>query len=354
MTAYLDELGINASLIRRTVDFDRGQATYALDTPDSDTNTLDLKSRPEYGITDEDITLPAHAGGTRTVTTVSKKEIVLALMQHGRKTEFAGKACDIEAFKDHVGIRQNTVAWAEVLEWGWPNGGPAKWNQRYWKRGTPKKGQPLAVALGDAFKQQAKYEIGCYTATKLVMLQGIVDYYARVKKDPAKLAEVERRALRDGDPLVDVEPGRMWSFEPDFNPKELRREGKVLRIQYEVAPRNFVPGDWNYFLNTDPKTYQHTGYEGSNAIYLGRNKFDDYYNDNNHSYSFDEKLDEVYQWRHGVFSRSRDFAKIEALTDADMDRLSKSPKEGGLLQTLRVSPYLFGYETLPPVYPKTN
>jgi len=58
-------------------------------------------------------------------------------------------------------------------------------------------------------------------------------------------------------------------------------------------------------------------------------------------------MDEVYQWRNGVFSRSRDFAKIKPLTPQDMERLSKTPAEGGIQTDIRVSPYFFGYEELP-------
>ncbi len=120
-----------------------------------------------------------------------------------------------------------------------------------------------------------------------------------------------------------------------------------MKIDHDVMPMNFVPGDWIYILNTDPVSYQKTGYEGSNAIYLGRNKFDDYYNDNHHSYTYFQKLNEVFQWRNGVFNRVRDAAKAKPLTQADIERLSKRPADGGLLKSIRVSPYFFAYEELP-------
>ncbi|MFZ3126549.1 MAG: hypothetical protein WA136_00910, partial [Rhodoferax sp.] len=126
-----------------------------------------------------------------------------------------------------------------------------------------------------------------------------------------------------------------------------QRPGKLLRMVEGVASDNFVPGDWIYLLNTDAQTYQRTGYEGSNAIYLGRNRFDDYYNDNNHYYSYKEKLSEVFQWRHGVFNRRRDFAKHKPLAPQDYERLSATPDKGGMLLGYRVAPYLFGYEPLP-------
>jgi hypothetical protein len=147
----------------------------------------------------------------------------------------------------------------------------------------------------------------------------------------------------------------MWSFEKDFDANELSRPGKILQIQYGVAAKNFVPGDWIYVLNTDPVSSQKTGYEGSNAIYLGRNMFDDYYNDNRHSYTYRQKLDEVHQWRNGVFSRSRDAEKIRPISGEDLEHLGKPPAEGGLVMDFRVFPYPLargeGLETSPSSLP---
>lgn len=344
METYFSSLGITTDLVVKKVDRTNGAIVYTLNTPKEDSNTLNLKDRAELQIQDDIVSLPTKHGGEKNIQTVSKKEILLALLQNGRITEFKNGACDIEALKDHVGIRQNTVAWAENLMWVWPDGGAAKWNKKYWSRGTPKRGYPLHEALNDIFINQNQYSIGCYTATKLVMIQGVLDYYRRIKKDQAQLKLLENRLSINKDPLVSIEPGKMWDFEKDFNPQELNRPGKLLKIEYGVATNNFVPGDWIYFLNTDPASYQKTGYEGSNAIYLGRNKFDDYYNDNNHSYTYQQKVDEVFQWRNGVFSRSRDFAKIKPLILQDIERLSKTPEEGGILTDIRVFPYFFGYE----------
>jgi len=347
MDTYLTSLGVAPDWVVKKADRTNGVVVYTLNTPKEDSNTLDLKDRAELQIHDDIVRLPTKHGTEKKVHTVSRKEILLALLQHGRLTEFKKDACDVEALKDHVGIRQNTVAWTENLNWVWPNGRSAKWNKKYWKRGTPKPGFPLHEAINDVFINQNKYAIGCYTATKLVVIQGTLDYYRRIKKDPEKQKLLENRLSIDKEPLVDIEPGKMWDFEKGFDPQELNRPGKLLKIEYGAAPKNFVPGDWTYFLNTDPVTYEKTGYEGSNAIYLGRNKFDDYYNDNNHSYTYQQKVDEVYQWRNGVFSRSRDFAKIKPLSPGDIERLSKTPAEGGILTDIRVTPYFFGYEALP-------
>jgi hypothetical protein len=174
-----------------------------------------------------------------------------------------------------------------------------------------------------------------------------LDYYARIKKDPKTLAIVEKRLLLDNDPLVSVEPNHMWSFEADFDPKEGKLPGKVLKLETGIASKNIIPGDWIYFLNTDPITYQKTGYEGSNAIYLGRNLFDDYYYDEGgHNFTYKQKVQEVFNWRNRVFNRARDKDRIHHLSEEDMNKLTQSPKEGGLQLDLRVSPYFFGFEEL--------
>ena len=103
----------------------------------------------------------------------------------------------------------------------------------------------------------------------------------------------------------------------------------------------YIQNENIYLLNTDKETYQKIGYEGSNAIYLGNNKFDDYYNDNNHSYTFEQKLDEVYQWRNKVFSRSRDFKLLEHLTQSQIKALKESPENSGIFMTTRTVPKFF-------------
>lgn len=314
---------------------------FVLTTLETDTNTLNFHLRPEYEIQDEILYLPTRTKKLRKLKTVSKKEIVLALMQHGRRTEFSGNHCSLQAFQEHVGVRQNVVAWTEKLSWIWPNGGYAFWNKKYWDRGNPVGPSPLHEKINDMFINQRKYSIGCYAASKVVFSQGVLDYYHRVNPNPIKLQQIEARLMSDNDPLVQVEPARMWSFEKGHDPEKNKIEGKILTIKYGIAAKNIVPGDWLYLLNTDSKTYLKLGYEGSNAIYLGRNKLDDYYNDHNHSYQFHEKIDEVYQWRNGVFSRSRHGHKRKPLTPTQIENMYNTPDRGGLMLDLRVFPYYF-------------
>jgi len=345
MIGYLRSLGIADDVVALDERLSQGVLVYTLDTPGSGTSTLDLAARPELAISSELVTLSSEPEATSSIITVSQKEILLALLQRGRLTELKGSACSVEVLADHVALRQNIVAWAENLRWRWPNGGPATWNSTYWKQGTPKHGVELRDAIDDVFTHQSAYAIGCYTATKLVVVKGVLDYYNRVHESPALAHLVRARLLSDHDPLYNVEPAIAWRFEPGFDPKEAARPGKLLSIVYDVAPNNFVPGDWVYFLNTDPASSKMTGYEGSNAIYLGGRRFDDYYGENNHAFSYEEKLDEVFQWRNGVFNRERDADKKQPLAEHDFARLSESPRHGGLVKTWRIAPDFFEAST---------
>ena len=346
MSKYLRELGISAPLIVK-VSPDSGTLIYSLNTAQTDTNTLDFYQRKPYRIKDDVLRLPIKGGKTRAVSTVSKKEILLTLLQHGRLTTMSGAACTIDALRDHVAVRQNIVAWTDNLSWGWPDGERAFWNTQYWDTGTPLTSVSVDKALLDTFLNQDKYSIGCYTATKISYSHAVLDYYARVKKNPAKAALVRRRLMHDEDPLVGVEPAGMWDFERDFDETTRNIPGKILDIKRDVAKDNFVPGDWIYLLNNNRASHKKTGYEGSNAVYLGGGKFDDYYNDHHHSYTYSEKVNEVYQWRNGVFNSRRDAAKVKPITDEDIARLSETPENGGLLLNFRVAPYFFSYENLP-------
>jgi hypothetical protein len=345
MAGYLRSLGISDDLVSLSHSRDKGVLVYRLALPRRDASTLDLASHPGLGISPEPVQLRIDSRTTTVVETVSQKEIVLALLHPGRLTELRGPDCSMEVFIRHVALRQNIVAWAEKLRWRWPDGGPAAWNDAYWDRGTPRPGVSVGDAIDDVFANQRAYTIGCYTATKLVMVKGVLDYYGRAQDLPGMSTLVEARLLSDGEPLVDVEPGIVWSFEPDFDPKEAARPGKIASIVHDVAPRNFVPGDWVYLINSDPVTRQKIGHEGSNAIYLGGGRFDDYYGDNNHAFTYVEKLDEVFQWRNGVFDLKRDAALRRPLTAADFDRLSLPPEQGGLVHRWRITPAFFGAET---------
>ena len=337
---YQEELGVDPSVYE--VHESGARLRLSLKAPSS-YGTLYLRWDPKYNITEERISLPSAKGLTE-VETVSKKEILLALMHQGRETVFAGNACHIDALKEHVQIRQMIVAWSEHLHWSFPDGSAAQWNQQYWDQGNLKSGASLDKAMRDFFIQQDKCSIGCYTATKIVIIQGILDYFRRVKKDDAMADAIIKRLKSDDDVLVGIEPGAMWSFQKPISPEEQKRLGKLLKIQTRVAPMNFVPGDWVYFVNNDPKSSDVDGYEGSNSIYMGRASFDDFYNDNEHHYLYNEKIQNIYNWRNGVFSRSRHFQRMQTLSAEQLHQFGLSPEEGGFLVKNRAIPYFFGFE----------
>ena len=340
LSTYKKDLGIDASVY----ELQEHGARLRLSLKDPSVyGTLYLRWDPKYNITEERISLPT-AKGLAEIETVSKKEILLALMHGGRETVFNGAACNLEALKDHVQIRQMIVAWSEHLHWSFPDGGPARWNQQYWDKGSLKPGASLDKAMRDFFIQPDKCSIGCYTATKIVIIQGILDYFRRVKKDDAVADAIIKRLKSDDDVLVGIEPGAMWSFQKPINPEEQKRLGKLLKIQAQVAPMNFIPGDWVYFVNTDKDSSEKDGYEGSNSIYMGRASFDDFYNDNQHHYLYNEKIQNIYNWRNGVFSRSRDYQRMQTLSAEQLHQFGLSPEEGGFLLKNRAIPYFFGFE----------
>lgn len=301
-------------------------------------DTLGIASNPFFSVTADVVQLLDPRRQVKLVPTVSKKEIALALLHPGRLTTYKGPDCGLAQFKDDLGVRQNIVAWAQTLAFDWPEGTPATWNSAYWHKGTPLKGVSIHEALTDMVINSGDYSIGCYTAAKAVLSAAVLDYYKRVKGNEAQAAQVEAALMADGEPLVNIEPGLAWSFEKDFDPADKAIKGKIIELHHDVAPKNFVPGDWIYLLNPDPVSYEKTGYEGSNAIYLGLNRFSDYYNDHQHSFNFQQKTHEVYQWRHGVFSRTRDSHKVEHLTQAQYDALTLTPEQGGLLLAYRMVP----------------
>jgi hypothetical protein len=349
LSQYFSSLGVASDTYAQKLDAAHSMLQFLRSDPVHGTDTLGLIHQLGIDLREELIQLPGDGNKSRTIVSVSKKEILLALLQSGRTTQFKGAACSAQAIQDQIGVRQNIVAWSESIELRWPNGGSARWNNKYWNRGNLRPNRALHKAINDVFVHPQLYAIGCYTATKLIVIQGVLDYYRRVKKDLATADLIEQRLMQDGDPLAYIEPGAAWYFEKESTPQDLGRSGKLVALSYGIAPNNFVPGDWAYFLNTDPVTYEKTGYEGSNAIYLGRGKFDDYYNDNNHHYTYRDKLLEVYQWRHKVFSRERDVAKIHPLSAAEIEELTHTPDHGGIELDYRLTPYAFGFAELPEV-----
>lgn len=336
---YLNQLNIAPHLFYKQV----SDHILQLTLKQSSHSTLYIRWNPDYQIEDEVVELP-DLNGKRLATTVSKKEIVLALMQSGRSTTFSGKSCDFEAFQDHIHVRQMIVAWAEHLDWKFPDGDPAQWNEVYWKEGTLQPGKSLSEAMADFFIHQDTCAIGCYTATKIVIIQGILDYYQRIKQDITTVNAIKKRLRSDGEVLAGIEPDTMWGEATDKPVSEFNQQSKLLTVKMRVAPLNFVPGDWVYFKNTDTASANISGYEGSNSIYMGRARFDDFYNDNDHHFLYNEKLREVYNCRFGVRNRVRDYARIHNPSSDLLNTLGNPPQAGGLVLDNRLVPKFFGFE----------
>jgi hypothetical protein len=283
MIDFLDELQIKKQ--HYTVQFlDGGNLLrLVLATPDEDQNTLNLAQRSEYQIQPDMIRLPIDK---QEKPIVSKKEIVLALLQHGRRTEFEKEGCSFQSFKDHVGIRQNIVAWNNNKRFIFPgksSGNSSAYNPVYWKdynkwKTDPEKYAPIAVqAIHDVFVSRG-YRMGCLSVAKVSMLHGITDYYTRVRPDEEKLKKAIYSLFAYGAPLQDPEPGYIWKDFRSTTAEELnRKEGKFLEAVANVSKFNFVPGDWAYFKNTHEASSNTPGDEGSNAIYLGGNDFNNFY-----------------------------------------------------------------------------
>lgn len=313
----------------------RLKKTYTVDS------TLYIRLNPIFNISNENISKRI-GNQFFTKNVVSKKEILVALLHPGRLTEFNGpQACDPNSLEKLLDIRQSIVFWVTGLSWGWPDGQSAEWNTNYWSSGSPNSLDTKFIkdSFDDLYINQEKYKIGCYTATKANIIQGYISSYS--KFEDSEIRNFYSSLLSDNDPFVNIEPNGMWYFEEDFKDLPNNNFGKILQIQPNVSIYNFIPGDWVYIRNTDTNTQNKIGYEGSNSIYLGSGLFSDYYNDHEGGYPYDRKLDEVYQWRNGVFSRTRDQDKIEKISEIQRFKLSLSPNEGGLVEKYRIVPIIF-------------
>lgn len=317
-----------------------------LGVPWSSVPTYEFHLHAGLNIATETVMLPLkdsesdESGEMVSVATVSRREILLALAHPARKLVF--EACDVSPLLHELGVRQSIVAWSENMDLGWPDGGPAKWNTKFWSKGTPVDKNQLHQALRDPFVNPNLYSVGCYTAAKLLVAQGVMDYVRRVAGDPRLEQVVFERLYRDDDPLVNIEPPVLWAWEDDFNPQASKGvDGKLLRIDTNINEHSIVPGDWLYFINTHSPSKLKVGYEGSNAIYTGMNRFASYYNKTRPRDTTLEKVNDVYQWRHGVFDRPADLDKEKPLSEEELKKLLRAPREGGLLFPLRVVPHHF-------------
>lgn len=292
-------------------------------------STIEINKKWNLGL--EKVSLPT-LDGFREQEVITKKEIILALMHSGKLNKFSNEFCNVTTFKDAVGIRQNTVAWGMDLDFSWLNGEEFEWRDEFWKGENSQelKDENLLVeSIYDVFYRQRKYSIGCLAAARLLMLQGVLDYYKRVSPNEEMLSYIINKVKSGG--------FKLYEIDPDKN----KDKGKLLVIEEKISSKNMIPGDWMYFKNPDKKSRDKFGYEGSNVIYLGNNKFVDFYNSNNHSYSIEEKFHSVYQWRNGVFDKEEDGHLAKPIPLKDSKKFYLTTNKGGLTQDYRISNYLY-------------
>lgn len=294
-------------------------------------NISTIEMNKTWSLGTESVKLPT-SNGFREQEVITKKEIILSLMHRGRINNYSNEFCNINTFKDSVGIRQNTAAWGMDMDLAWLNEDQFTWRDEFWLGDNAqelKNDDLLVESIYDVFFNQRKYSIGCLAAARLLMLQGILDYYNRVSPNPEMLSFILEKIKKGGFKLYDIDPDR-------HNPK-----GKLLIIEEKIPAKNIIPGDWLYFKNPDKISREKFGYEGSNVIYLGNNKFVDFYNSNNHGYTIEEKFHSVYQWRNGVFDKEDDADKVKPIPKKDARKFYLNSNKGGLTQDYRVSNYLY-------------
>jgi hypothetical protein len=339
MSQYLDAFHWQAGrevLLAESVD---GRLlNYRLRTPAADTNTLDLSSRADLSVGVDALVftrLNRKTCGEETLTLplVSQKEILAALLSPGRATELRGGQGAVEKLKDHVAIRQNTVRWTQRACWEYAAQKEVVYDPKKWHVGSDGWFLPEGVkaheAVADAFISKTQYKMGCQRACRFIMVQGIMDYYARVKRNEAVLSHLE--SLADGRPINDIAPPQV--DEPGSAPQRAKYLDRVSNVPWN----NWVAGDWGYIRNPDEASRTTiSGYEGSNIIYIGRGVFGVYYCGPK-TRTLDRSLMRVFRWRYEADNPPPKQPETPEL----LEQLRKTPAEGGFLLSHRFVPQMF-------------
>ena len=327
----LAHFDVDSSLVLESGDAETGKITFQLSTPSSETTTLDFSSRASFGISPENYVFVDYEGNQEETAIVSQKEILLAMLQHGRTFRFGGNGDPLEALQDVIGIRQNVARWTVRMNRPFPDEvkiksgfNPAYWNDWF----ILKPGVPADVAMADVFTNPAPlYAMGCTSRTKLTLAQAAFDYYANVKHDSAGLARATA--------LVGDKPLTSLGLDYDDNGKVI--SSGLLSSQNDVPADNWIAGDWAYFRNNDPKSRQISGWEGSNTLYQGEGVFGNYYPDTlKKRLTLEDKVNEVESWQFGVEYFQTD-PRATHYSGAAMMKLLVSPLQGGILWPARTS-----------------
>jgi hypothetical protein len=111
----------------------------------------------------------------------------------------------------------------------------------YWTDGATVKAGTACAAIADAFNNQKMYDMGCYMAAILVMEHGM----CLSLTNPTKLNEFN--ALLGSNPFG-WEPGKLYS-------KVITREMATGGSKLLTDKVKWIPGDWGYIKNWDPKDW---------------------------------------------------------------------------------------------------
>ncbi|MFM8315461.1 MAG: hypothetical protein ACKOA8_14340, partial [Deltaproteobacteria bacterium] len=314
------------NLIENHLSADGTRLRFKLNTPLEDTDTFSLNRRPEFQIKDDEDHFTDRAGAPAKYLVASEKEIVAAMLQNGRLSEFDKTHCSFDKFKEHIQIRKNIIRWGVRAMWKFPENGPVMINPQMWADGWElKKGVKSTDAIADAFTGKFNYEIGCTKACQLIMAQGILDYFKNVKKDPKTSEHLDH--ITSQSPLDTME----MSVQGESK-KEMLKEGTLVDRHFNVPYNNWIPGDWGWIKNPDAESAAEYGYEGCNIVYIGRGLFVVYY-DKDPDRTLDEALIRVYRWREDK--------KEKAITPELVSELRKDPRAGGLMRDVRDFPKNF-------------
>ncbi|HEX5445572.1 MAG TPA: hypothetical protein VFW87_17225 [Pirellulales bacterium] len=339
MQQLLAQLGWTADQVRVQKSPQGSWIGYSLNSAPHETDTFALARQPRLGLAPEMVAYVDRHGAPQTMALVSQKEILAAMLQAGRLFVFRGEHCSVDKLQEHLAIRQNIVYWGSRTDWVFPEDKIYRFNTAdFWQPMTGddwtlKPGVRASQAIADAFTGKFDYQIGCTSACRFIATHGVLDYYHRVQASTAMIARLEQ-ALDPQRPFVEITP----TVDRDGT---YRKAGRLFDRQFNVPWNHWVPGDWGWIKNLDPKSSEELGSEGCNIIYAGGGIFVNYYPERPPK-TLDESLRRVYGWQFGLEEGEL------AITPEVAARLRQDPRAGGMLRDVRDVPKLFGASAAPP------
>ncbi len=308
------------------------------------TDTRNLKANKDLNIKDESWEYTNGFGQDKKRYFASKKEIIAALLTRGRKTEFKADECTFDHFYDNVLMRQEVAKWAVRgnLYFPYNEDSKAQLNKKYWTKDlVVKKGMSPLDAINDIFEGTYNAQLGCTTAVKTLMMQGVFKHLSKAEDTKAQIEKIA-----GNDPYVGAEP---------------EKDGQGLLSKYMLRQQNipwnnWVPGDWGYFKNRDAESAKINGNEGSNSLYIGDGLFAHYYSSYGDHQDVDGMLKYVMGWRlepqyaeyeDGAHRAAEAWAKIVDLvvTPSVLKEAKKAPEKSpeGMIDHTRDVPRNFKF-----------